>query len=470
MLALVKTRPGPGNVELRKVPIPKVGPLDVLVKVKAASICGNDLSIYDWSYREKRNLSLPLIFGHEFCGEVVQVGKLVSEVKIGDFVSAETHITCGQCLYCRSGQSHLCPSTRIIGVHRDAAFAEFVAVPIQNVWINSSELQAEIAVIQEPFGLSAHAILVHNLVGRLVLVTGCGPIGLMAMAIAKASGADLVIATDPIPFRRGLAKEIDADFVFDPFQSDVGERIMQATGGQGIDVFLEMSGSPEALHQGLGLMRPGGRVTLMGIPTEPVAIDFWKEIIPKSLILHGVYGRLALPKWSRVRSMLYQGTIDLTPLVTHKFPMQDFEQAFEIVRSGECGKVMLLIGSKAQPSWESAASSTIVTASRLDDASPTTLRGYPWPDPALEAERRQLLGQIRDKKLYAIKQEVDSLGDMLQARQGALQIYRRRLTSPLLPPQEEAFLRSEILAIEKEIDENLKRLDELENVLAQHRT
>jgi len=339
MRAVVKGRAAAG-LELREVPIPKIGPRDVLVKVRAASICGTDLHIYRWDPWAAGRIKPPLVVGHEFCGEIVKVGPEVTEVKVGDYISAESHIVCGTCDMCRTGQGHLCRNTQILGIDRDGCFAEYVAIPALNAWIDPEEMPPEIASLQENFGNAVHTAFTVDVRAKKVLVTGCGPVGLMAIAVAKALGARAVYATDISSYRLELALRMGADGVFNPKDTDVVSAIRESVGE--IDVLLEMSGAPDAVEQGFLALKPGGEAALLGLPGRPFRFDFDNLIIFKGIKVYGVIGRRLWETWYQARGLLRSGSVNLEPIVTHRFPLEEFEEAFKLMASGRCGKVVLL--------------------------------------------------------------------------------------------------------------------------------
>ena len=343
MRAVVKVEPGPG-LTLRELPLPEIGPRDVLVKVKAASICGTDLHIYRWDPWAAGRLRPPLVIGHEFCGEVVAVGRDVSEaeVRAGDYISAESHVVCGVCDMCRTGKGHLCRNTKILGVDRDGCFAEYVAIPAINAWPDPPEMPPEIASLQENFGNAVHTAFSVDVRAKKVLVTGCGPVGLMAIAVAKALGARAVYATDVSAYRLELAQRMGADAVFHARETDVVEAVRAATEGEEVDVLLEMSGAPSALREGLELLKPGGEAALLGLHGQPIEFDVDNLVVFKGITVHGVIGRRLWETWYQARGLLRSGAVDLSPVVTHRFPLEEYEEAFELMASGECGKVILI--------------------------------------------------------------------------------------------------------------------------------
>jgi threonine 3-dehydrogenase len=341
MQALVKAAEGPG-AELREVPVPRPQPGEVLLRVEAASLCGTDLHIYRWDpwAQERLGGRLPQIFGHEMAGRVVRYGEgTEGTVPLGTLVALETHLVDGTCYQCRTGRSHICANLRIVGVDADGAFAQYIAVPVANVW-PSEGLAPEIAAIQEPMGNAVQAAFVEEITGQSVLVTGCGPIGLMAIAICQQAGASRVFATDINPERRALAKALGADVVLDGGPNTV-ETIRAMTGGVGVDVVLEMSGAEPAISQGLGALTNGGRISLLGLPSRPVTLDLNNEIIFKGIRLYGITGRLMFQTWYRTSALLTRG-LDLAPIVTHRLPLSQFADAFELVAAGHAGKVVLL--------------------------------------------------------------------------------------------------------------------------------
>ncbi len=340
MKAVSKVQPGPG-AELVDIALPSIGSQDLLVKVEATSICGSDLHVYNWDPWAQSRIKPPLVMGHEFAGKVVEVGEDVDTHKVGDSVSAETHIICGRCYQCRTGRSHLCQNYSIIGIDRPGCFAEFVAIPAVNAWQNLPDLPPEVASVQEPFGNAVHTALAWPVTGQRVLITGCGPIGLMAIAICKAAGAAVVYATEVVPYRLKLAQKVGADMVLDATEKDVVREIREATKGEGVDLLLEMSGSASAIHQGLAALRNGGYVALLGIPSQPVELDLAQEVIFKGLTIYGVTGRLMYETWYKTRALLTSGVVSVTPIITHRFPLEEFEKGMELMRKGQCGKVIL---------------------------------------------------------------------------------------------------------------------------------
>lgn len=340
MRAVVKATAGPG-LEMRAVPIPSIQPDEVLVKVRAASICGTDLHIYNWDSWAASRLKPPLIVGHEVCGDVVARGAMVRSVEIGDFVSLESHVICNTCAYCRTGHGNLCENTSLIGVDRDGGFAEYIAIPAQNAWPNPPDLPLEIAVLQENFGNAVHTAFAADLRAKKVLVTGCGPVGLMTIAVARAIGARSIYATDISPFRIEFARRMGADIALNPLKDPVIETLREATDGEGVDVLLEMSGAPSAIDQGFSLLKPGGQAALLGVSPGPFSFDWNHHIVFKGATVLGITGRELWQSWYQARGLIRSKAVDLSPMVTHHFRLEQFDEAFETMASGDSGKVML---------------------------------------------------------------------------------------------------------------------------------
>ena len=337
MKALTKKCAGPG-LALADVPDPAPRDDEVLIRVRRAGVCGTDVHIYEWDDWARQRVKPPLVVGHEFAGDVVRVGSLVTDVRVGDRVTAEGHIVDGRCLLCRTGNAHVCPHTKIIGVDRDGCFAEFIVMPATNVWHLDDRISYDVGGIHDPMGNAFHTALTADIPGAYVLITGCGPIGIFAAAICKAAGAARVIASNVNDRRLALAATMGADEVVQPDR--VEEAVRRATDGLGVDVVLEMSGVPAAIHQALALVRVGGRVQMLGIPTAPVEIDFATEVIFKGLTLYGVVGRRMYDTWIQMTRFLRSGAFDPTPVITHRFPLDAVDEAMRVIRSGEAGKVI----------------------------------------------------------------------------------------------------------------------------------
>jgi threonine 3-dehydrogenase len=340
MRAVVKAAPGPG-FEIRRVPIPAIGPTDVLVRMRAASICGTDLHVYRWDPWAAGRVHPPLVVGHEVCGDVVDRGSQVTTPDVGEFVSLESHVICNTCAFCRTGQGHICQNTRLIGIDRDGGFAEYIAIPAQNAWPNPPELPLEIAVLQENFGNAVHTAFAFDLRAKKVLVTGCGPVGLMTIAVARAIGARAIYATDISRFRLDFARRMGADLALHAANDPVLESVREATDGEGVDVLLEMSGAPAAIDQGFTLLKPGGDAALLGVAPGAFAFDWNHHIVFKAAHVMGISGRRLWQTWYQGRGLIRSGAVDLSPMVTHRFSLEDFHDAFEHMASGDTGKVML---------------------------------------------------------------------------------------------------------------------------------
>jgi threonine 3-dehydrogenase len=340
MQAIVKPAPAPG-AEVRQVPVPEIGARDVLIRVRAASICGTDLHIYSWDRWAQRRLRPPLVFGHEFCGHVERVGEEVEGFKPGEFVSAEMHVACGLCYQCRTGQSHICQNVRIIGIDADGCFAEYVKIPATNVWKIDPAIPVEYASILDPLGNAVHTVLAGDIAGMSVAITGAGPIGLFSIAIAKACGGGPVFVTEPHPYRQQLAVKMGADAVLDPTSTDAVAEVLKRTGGVGVDVVLEMSGHPDALRQGFQMLRRGGRISLLGIPAKPLEIDLANDVIFKGATVQGINGRRVFDTWYKMQALLKSGALKLDPLITDRMPLADFDKGIQQLLSGNASKILL---------------------------------------------------------------------------------------------------------------------------------
>jgi threonine 3-dehydrogenase len=342
MPALRKAGAEPG-LRLDEVPVPVPGPNEVLVEVEAASVCGTDLHIHQWDEWSQQRVHPPLTLGHEFAGTVVETGSGVDHVQVGDYVSAESHITCGMCFQCRTGQAHMCERTRILGVDRDGAFAGYLVVPETVIWQNDrSKLPPEIATLQEPFGNAVFATSEQDLAGRSVAVLGCGPIGLFTIGIARASGAAVVFASDRTEFRLNLAREMGAHATVDVTETpDAADWFREHNEGFGFDVVFEMSGSPRAIADAFRIARNGGRVLLFGIPSRPVEIDVAESLIFKNLNVLAVNGRRIFATWYKTRWLLESGVVDLRPLITDEIALDDFDDAFAKLEAGEACKIVV---------------------------------------------------------------------------------------------------------------------------------
>lgn len=340
MKALVKESAGPGFV-MRDMSEPRIRDDEVLIRVRRAGVCGTDVHIYEWDDWAKSRCKPPFVVGHEFAGDVVEVGRLVTDVQEGDRVTAEGHIVDGRCLLCRTGNAHVCPYTKIIGVDRDGCFADYIAMPATNVWHLDDSISYDVGGIHDPMGNAFHTALTADIPGATVLITGCGPIGIFAVGICRAAGASRIIASDINPRRLELAKAMGAHDTVRPEEADAV--VKRATDGLGVDVVLEMSGAPAAIHQALALVRVGGRVQMLGIPSKPIELDLPKEVIFKGITIYGVVGRRMYDTWHQMTRFLRAGEFDPTPVITHRFPMSDFDAAIAAIKSGDAGKVIFEI-------------------------------------------------------------------------------------------------------------------------------
>jgi threonine 3-dehydrogenase len=339
MKALYKKEAKPGIWMKTDAPIPAIGPNDVLIKIKKTAICGTDIHIYKWDEWSQKNVPVGLITGHEYVGVIEKIGAEVRGFKPGDRVSGEGHITCGHCRNCRSGKQHLCIEQKGIGVNRQGAFAEYLALPASNAVKIPDDVSDDIASFFDPFGNAAHTALSFDLVGEDVLITGAGPIGIMAAAICRFAGARHIVITDVNEYRLGLARRMGASRAVNVKQETLREIMSDLKMMEGFDVGLEMSGNPEAFRQMINVMRPAGKIALLGIPPGEMSID-WGSFIFKGLTLKGIYGREMFETWHKMIAMVQSG-LDLTPMATHHFPADDFQQAFEVMASGQSGKVIL---------------------------------------------------------------------------------------------------------------------------------
>jgi threonine 3-dehydrogenase len=338
MKALVKNR-GARGLWLDEVPEPQPGINDVKIRVLCTGICGTDLHIYDWNDWARSTIQVPLIIGHEFVGEVVEVGSNVADLNPGDLVSGEGHVVCGRCRNCLAGRRHLCAHTQGVGVNRAGAFAQYVVLPMMNIWRHNHTVPLEIAAIFDPFGNAVHTALSFPVLGEDVLVTGAGPIGIMAAAVSKFAGARHVVITDVNPYRLALAEKAGIPHAVDARVTRLRDVQKQLGMREGFDVGLEMSGSPEAFREMLDNMSHGGKIAILGIPPSEMAID-WNQVIFNMLTIKGVYGREMFETWYKMTVMLESG-LDISAVITHRFSWRDYEQGFEVLRSGKAGKVVL---------------------------------------------------------------------------------------------------------------------------------
>ncbi len=341
MKAVVKASPAPG-VELREVPIPAIGENDVLIKIKAAAICGSDVHIYKSAPSLMSMIKPPRIFGHEACGEVVDVGRNVRRLSMGDLVATETHIPCGVCFQCQTGGEHVCENVLLYGTHADGAFAEYARAPEVICWKLPKDTLPELGAILEPIGVAVHGVLAGEIGGKSVAVFGCGPIGIFAVQAALALGASRVFASEVSPLRLALARECAPGAIFlNPSEVDLVAAIMAETGGRGVDVALDYTGNADALQLAFKLLRPRGRVSLVGIPAKPIELDLYPSIMLKEAQVFGISGRLMWQTWWQVQDLLETRKIDPLRVITHRFALADFETAMGLAARGEAGKVIL---------------------------------------------------------------------------------------------------------------------------------
>ena len=334
----MKQEAGPGLV-MTEVPEPEIGINDVLTRVLRTGICGTDLHIDEWNDWAQQAVPVPLVIGHEFVGEVVEVGSNVSDFHAGDLVSGEGHVVCGRCRNCMAGRRHLCADAKGIGVNRPGAFAELIALPMTNVWHHDPSIDRDVAAIFDPFGNAVHTALKFPVLGEDVLITGAGPIGLMAAAVVRHAGARHVVITDVVPYRLELARRLGVSVALDVRETSITETQAKLGMKEGFDVGLEMSGNPTALRDMITNMSHGAGIAMLGIPDEPFAID-WNTVIFDQLTLRGIYGRQMYETWYMMTVMLQSG-LDITPVITHRFPADRFEDAFAAIRTGDTGKVLL---------------------------------------------------------------------------------------------------------------------------------
>jgi len=338
MKALVKSQAKPG-LWLEEVPVPQVGINDVLVEILRTGICGTDVHIYNWDDWAQKTIPVPMVVGHEFVGRIVEVGSNVKDFRPGEIVSGEGHLVCGRCRNCLAGRRHLCKDTKGVGVNRPGAFAEYLCIPMSNVWVHDPSIPRDVQAIFDPFGNAVHTALQFDVLGEDVLITGAGPIGMMATAVVRHAGARHVVVTDVNPYRLGLAKKLGATRVVD-VRSESLKAVQRELGmKEGFDVGLEMSGSAEALRDMLANMCHGGRIAMLGIPPGELAID-WNTVIFNMLTIRGIYGREMYETWYKMTVMLQSG-LDITPAITHRYHYTDFQKGFDAMRSGQSGKVVL---------------------------------------------------------------------------------------------------------------------------------
>ncbi|HWP94384.1 MAG TPA: L-threonine 3-dehydrogenase [Gammaproteobacteria bacterium] len=338
MKALVKAKAEPG-IWMQDVPKPAIGPNDLLIRIRKTAICGTDIHIYNWDEWARATIPVPMTIGHEFVGVVAEVGSEVTGFKVGDRVSGEGHLVCGHCRNCRAGRRHLCPNTVGVGVNRPGCFAEYLAIPATNAYPLPAHISDDIAAFLDPLGNATHTALSFDLVGEDVLITGAGPIGIMAVAIARHCGARKIVITDVNDYRLGLARQMGATRVVNVTREKLEDVMRELGMREGFDVGMEMSGNPQAFRQLIDSMVNGGKVALLGIPPKDTVID-WNKVIFKGLFIKGIYGREMFETWYKMAAMLESG-LDVSPVLTHHFHVTEFQKGFEVMRSGQSGKVVL---------------------------------------------------------------------------------------------------------------------------------
>jgi threonine 3-dehydrogenase len=341
MLAVMKKERAPG-AELVEVDIPKIKPDEVLVKVKATSICGTDTHIYNWDEWAQSRIKPPMIFGHEFAGEVIEVGDLVKKIKVADFISAETHIPCGHCFQCLTGKQHICQNLKILGVDTNGCFAEYAAIPEVCAWKNDKNIPPEIASVQEPFGNATYTVMESQVSAKVITIMGDGPIACFAVGIAKAVGAAKIFAVGEFPYRVNLLKKMGADVSLSILTHDTVKEVTEATSGEGVDVVLEMSGAQKAIDDGFSILKKGGTFTAFGIPSSKIKFDLSNNVVFKGAKIIGINGRLMFDTWFELSNLLKFKKVDISPVITHRMPLKDFHKGMEAVISKrrEVGKVV----------------------------------------------------------------------------------------------------------------------------------
>jgi len=342
MVAYIKEKRAPGFKRVTKKVPDVLGPNEVLIKVLATSICGTDVHIYQWNEWSQNRIKPPLTVGHEFSGRVITIGKDVTKVKVGDIVSAETHIVCGTCEFCLRGEYHICENTKIIGVDIDGCFAEYVKLPASNLIVNKTKTDPKYLCIQEPLGNAVHTMMHFPIKDKTVAIVGCGPIGLMGVNIAKAVGAKKIIAVEVNEYRIGLAKELGANVVINPTKEDVIKRVFEETGGKGVDVVAEFSGRKSAIESAFKYIKKGGKMSMLGIGDGNLEIDFSNDIVFKGISIYGVTGREMYRSWEQMAVLIESGKLDLNKIVTHTYPLDQMEEAMAKMISGNSGKVVLI--------------------------------------------------------------------------------------------------------------------------------
>jgi threonine 3-dehydrogenase len=341
MKAIMKTKRQPG-VEFKDVGSPRVGPHDVLIRVHVAGICGTDFHIYMWDEWSAGRVGPPIVLGHEFIGDVVDVGAEVTTVEVGDCVTAEGHISCGQCFQCRTGSQHICERVQVIGIDRDGCFAEYLSVPERNVWKMDRSIPSDVAAITDPIGNAVHTVLSGEISGCTAAIVGCGSTGLAAIAVAKACGATEVFALDVSEYKLALSRTMGADTAINDATEDAAETVLEKTAGVGVDVVAEMSGSPVGFQTALKIARRGGRISVLGLPKSTVTLDLANDVVLRGVTINGVHGRRMFGTWYQTTRLLSSGRLDVSPIITHRMPFAEFDAAMDVLKSGQCGKILLM--------------------------------------------------------------------------------------------------------------------------------
>lgn len=342
MKGIIKEKPEAGAAYREDLPIPEVKENEILVKVKATAICGTDMHIYPWTEWAQKRLKLPMVFGHEFSGDIVEVGSAVSAFKVGDRVAGETHIPCNSCYQCQTGNQHICENMQIIGVHTPGSFAEYISIPVDCAWKLDDDISYEIGAMLEPMGVGVHGVFAGEIGGKTAAIYGCGPIGLMGIGAASASGASKIFAMDIFEKKLDVAKEMGADVTLISGKDDVVKTILDATDGRGVDVVIDYTGNSNAIREGFKVLRLGGRFTLVGLPNGETSLDLTESIIYKEAYVNGVTGRLMYKTWWQCNSLIKSGKFDINPVIGGIYPLKEFEKAFEDLKNGVPGKMILI--------------------------------------------------------------------------------------------------------------------------------
>ncbi len=344
MMAVVKDRPEPGFSFVKKRISTDLEEHEVLIKVLTASFCGTDYHIYSWDSWSQKRLKLPLTVGHEFSGEIIKIGSKVTRVQIGDIISAETHIICGECEFCKRGEGHICKNTKIIGVDTDGCFARYLKIPEANCFVNDPNQNMLHLSVQEPLGNAVHTMTHFPIKDKTVVILGCGPIGLLGVDVAIALEARQVIAIEVNEYRRNIARKIGADYVINPLEEDVVKRVLEITDGAGVDVIGEFSGNKKAIEQAFKYLKAGGGMAMLGIPSENIELDFATDIIFKGISIYGVVGRRIYDTWYQVKDLIASGKLHLDDIITHQFALKDIDKAAKLMGEKNCGKIILFPG------------------------------------------------------------------------------------------------------------------------------